>query len=545
MLPATLRAAFLAMQLPLAQAGDDLFPLKGLLAPPLQARTLKSSEKDGIVTEEVMFHSEKDGDKSVDIFAYFSYPKGAKGLPAFVWNQGGLYKATTFWTEFGARRGYATLCIDFPIPGYRSTGGYPINSGLDLPTDPRKAPIYHGAVALLRAVSFLEARPQVDKNRIGMAGSSWGGFFTTLMAGIDPRLKACSSMFGCGNLHLGNAWWDGGGKNPMFDPIRDRWRTTLDPAWRLPRSKTPIAWFTGSNDHFYWLPAVMKSHDMAGGPRHLSILPNWNHALTPEIDDQVFAWLDVHLKRAPGFLEAKPLELVKNGALWQARWKFAGPRKAARAELHLSNGAAGNWESRCWKTYPAKIDGDACTAAIPGGKLSYHLIGSVIDDAGYRYSTPMLLVEPARFFPDGKPDLGYNGAGDWGGFEEGQVAFIRLHGYPLPALSDDARSGKKAALLKPGKTTLPPLLFTGGISHRFSAFAKAEKESTIKLELLGQFSKTRMEATKEFTVGPAWTEMKLDSFPIGDELTASIRAVLTVPKGAEVLVDEVSFRPLP
>src|SRR5581483_564595 len=169
MLPATLRAAFLAMQLPLAQAGDDLFPLKGLLAPPLQARTLKSSEKDGIVTEEVMFHSEKDGDKSVDIFAYFSYTKGAKGLPAFVWNQGGLYKATTFWTEFGARRGYATLCIDFPTPGYRSPGGYPITSGLDLPTDPRKAPIYHGAVALLRAVSFLEARPQVDKNRIGMA----------------------------------------------------------------------------------------------------------------------------------------------------------------------------------------------------------------------------------------------------------------------------------------------------------------------------------------------------------------------------------------
>ena len=32
---------------------------------------------------------------------------------------------------------------------------------------------------------------------------------------------------------------------------RDHWRKTLDPAWRLPTKKTPIAWFTGTNDRFY------------------------------------------------------------------------------------------------------------------------------------------------------------------------------------------------------------------------------------------------------------------------------------------------------
>src|SRR4051812_24952246 len=94
----------------LAQAKDPVFDLPVLLAPPLEARVLKSTETKGIITEEIMFHSHKDGDKRVDIFAFFSYPKGAKKLPAFVWNQGGLYQATTYWTEFGARRGYATLC---------------------------------------------------------------------------------------------------------------------------------------------------------------------------------------------------------------------------------------------------------------------------------------------------------------------------------------------------------------------------------------------------------------------------------------------------
>src|SRR6266850_1891403 len=120
---------------------DPVFDLKAILAPPLNARVTKTTEKAGIVTEEVMFHSETDGKKSVDIFAFFSYPKGARKLPAFIWNQGGLAQASTYWTEFGAKRGYATLCIDFPMPGYRSTGGYAITSGLELGDDPKKAPI--------------------------------------------------------------------------------------------------------------------------------------------------------------------------------------------------------------------------------------------------------------------------------------------------------------------------------------------------------------------------------------------------------------------
>jgi len=57
-------------------ADEDLvFDFQALLSTPLNARILKPPvEKDGIVTEEVMFHSEMDGEKSVDIFAFFSHP---------------------------------------------------------------------------------------------------------------------------------------------------------------------------------------------------------------------------------------------------------------------------------------------------------------------------------------------------------------------------------------------------------------------------------------------------------------------------------------
>jgi dienelactone hydrolase len=86
---------------------------------------------------------------------------------------------------------------------------------------------------LLKAVSYLESRPEVDKDRIGMGGSSWGGFFTTLMVRVDPRLKAGACLFGTGNLQLGNAWWDGQsrhGRKPPTLAERERWRKTLD-AW--------------------------------------------------------------------------------------------------------------------------------------------------------------------------------------------------------------------------------------------------------------------------------------------------------------------------
>ncbi len=362
-------------------ASDPVFDVQSVIAPPLHSRTLRSIEKQGIVTEEVRFHSEPDGEKEVSIFAYFSYPKGGRKLPAVIWNPGGLSQASTVWTEPPARRGYAVLCIDFPQPGYRSTGGYPINAGLTLGEDPRKAPIYHGAVALLRAVSYLETRPEVDRDRIGMGGSSWGGFFTSLMIGIDPRLKAGACLYGTGSLHLGNAWWDGQsrhGKQPPTQAERERWRTTLDPAGRLQKRRTPIAWFTGTNDGFYFMPAVMKTYELAAGPKHLTLLPNWDHALPPSFHDElVYAWLDVHLKGGPAFLKPADLEVNRDGNGLTAQWTVKGD--ATAAHLIASYGDAGNWQGRYWHTFKAEINSNTCRATFPAGTLPCYVSGSVSD----------------------------------------------------------------------------------------------------------------------------------------------------------------------
>jgi len=524
--------------IPLAtHAADPVFDGTAVRATSLEARVLTTSEKDGIVTEEVQFHSHKDGEKRVDIFAILSYPKGGKKLPAFIWNNGGLAKANTFWTTFGAKRGYATLSIDFPMPGYRSTGNYSIVSGLTLTEDPKQAPIYHGAVALLKAVTYLESRAEVDKDRIGMAGSSWGGFYTTLMIGLDDRLKVGSCMFGCGALELGNNWWDGAGQSDKFpEKERKRWSETLDPALRLSKCKTPIAWFTGTNDLFYWLPSVMQSYDRAAGPKHLGILPNFNHALTPELDEQVFAWLDVHLKNEKKFLGVSGLEIKDR----VARWTCDSEDGINKVEVLVSPGGLGNWQSRVWLSVPAKRQGKHIEATLPESEQPLLVIGSVTDKRGFRSATTMQTVEGIKK----GPLLKYDGCADWGGFETEHLTFVRLHGYTEPGLGNDAHSGKQSALLKTGRYTSPPLLYTPGVPHRLRLWVRADTPTPVALKLNGNFDGKAEAKEGTTTAGDKWAEVTLDFTPPASVKAGSLRLEITVPKGKTLQVDSIRLEPV-
>jgi dienelactone hydrolase len=532
-------------------APDPVFDVAAITAVPLNPKVLKSSEHDGLVTEEVMFHSEDDGAKSVDIFGILVYPKGAVKAPAFIWNQGGLAKASTYFPELGAKRGYATLCIDFPMPGYRSTGGYPIVSGLEVGDDPRQAPIYHGAVALLQAVTYLQSRPEVDPEHIGMAGSSWGGFYTTLMAGVDSRLKAASAMFGTGSLQLGNLWWDGTGISKKDDAAREHWRTTLDPALRLPASKVPIAWFTGTNDQFYWMPAVSRTYEMAGGPKYLSLFPNWNHALPAAGDEQVFAWLDTHLKGGPSFISVTPLTLEKTPQGTFARWKHDGPHEGFAAELILSYGDAGNWRQRCWTSLEADggEEGD-CKVLLPPSNHIYYISGTVLDGRGIRSSTPLRRISPDDFAPGLAPRvIDYDGASFWGYFSDGQVKDCARSGLRLPPITIvDAQTNDGVAELAGGTTTtLPPILYAPGIEHLLVLSLEAKPVPAKVLIRIAQVVKGQPplvsgEWTIEVPVKPSGAMLSAPFTPLAVE-GSQIELTITVPMGVSVQVEGVHFQP--
>src|SRR5262249_42681714 len=153
-------------------------------------------------------------------------------------------------------------------------------------------------------------------------------------------------------------------------------------------------WFTGTNDNFYWLPAVSESYQQAGGPKHLSLLPNWDHALTPRLDEQVFAWLDVYLQGKLAFLRVSRPEMKSEGGRRTVRWRFDGPRQATAAELLVSYGNGGNWRGRYWLVVKGTVQGKECQAVVPAGGLPCFVSGTVLDSDGFRYSTDLLQLYP-------------------------------------------------------------------------------------------------------------------------------------------------------
>jgi dipeptidyl aminopeptidase/acylaminoacyl peptidase len=62
----------------------------------------------------------------------------------------------------------------------------------------RLAP-YSRVADVQAAVSFLSAHPQVDPERLGIYGTSYGGATVVFVAAIDPRVKCVVSVVGIGN----------------------------------------------------------------------------------------------------------------------------------------------------------------------------------------------------------------------------------------------------------------------------------------------------------------------------------------------------------
>lgn len=105
-----------------------------------------------------------------------------------------------------ARAGYVCLGFD-----YRGWGD---SEARVLPTGPVSAPNEQGEVTVTgkpirwqmnlmdqtfdirAAISFLQGEPDVDPERIGLFGSSYGGGLVTLMAAIDPRVKCAAAQVG-------------------------------------------------------------------------------------------------------------------------------------------------------------------------------------------------------------------------------------------------------------------------------------------------------------------------------------------------------------
>jgi len=223
------------------------------------------------------------------IAAYYSFPDNEKQKnAAFVWSHGGGQRADRGRGVYFAKQGFATVDINWlgrpmepaidvntdwgkvdPTQGPRfyskalrkgwKRNLQPDDYSIDPVPSPRNTNWFLLTVAARRAITFLEQQPEVDPNRIGLAGFSMGGMITALTA-IDSRLKAVAPFVGGSGFKYIDfpGGIQGNSIRPHFQEL-ELYTKTVDASAYWPLVKCPVMFISSSNDFHSTFERIYQS----------------------------------------------------------------------------------------------------------------------------------------------------------------------------------------------------------------------------------------------------------------------------------------------
>lgn len=319
--------------------------------------------------------------KPTKVFAWLGLPANATTgkVPGIVLVHGGGGSAFKEWVRRWNEHGFAAISIsvegqtdgadpELPkgTPGYRRHAwAGPQRSGIygDSAEPLADQWIYHAVADTVLANSLLRSLPEVDADKVGVMGISWGGVITSTVIGIDSRFAFAIPMYGCGGMgdsanHYGRTL----GTNRLY---REAW----DPMIRMDRVTMPVLWFSWPQDQHFPLDCEAACYRAAAGPHMVSLVPGMGHG---------------HDFRAPqGYAFAE--SIVRDGKPWcvqtdataaddAVRVAFTSTKPLDRATLVTTadNGFTGN---RTWSVSPAELEqrGDRwlVTASLPAGTTAW------------------------------------------------------------------------------------------------------------------------------------------------------------------------------
>ncbi len=327
--------------------------------------------------------------KPTRAFAWYGIPATKEGqkVPAMVLIHGGGGTAFAEWVQLWVGRGYAAIAMDtcgcVPRGKYgawqRNEMGGPAGWGgfeqIDQPVADQWT--YHAVADVILAHSLLRSLPQVDADRIGVTGISWGGYLTCIVAGVDSRFKLAVPVYGCGFLGENSTWL--GQFASMGKEKAGKWLDLWDPSAHLPGAKMPMLWVTGTNDFAYPMDSLRKSYRLPPGERTLCLrirMPH-GHGGAGENPEEIHAFADSILRDGQGMAR-----ITGRGREGGRAWiTFKSPRPIARAELILTLDT-GKWQARKWDSSPAPLDAAASrvSAVLPDGVKVYYF--NLIDEQG-------------------------------------------------------------------------------------------------------------------------------------------------------------------
>lgn len=415
-------------------AGGGIFAEYVSCPAPKIESVLSSAEEDGICVTKFRFYSlQTDKTNQNIVYAVAAYPAQKGTYPGVMALHGGGQRADLYEKRVKtlAKAGYVAISPELPGIANPETavnsdgmwrseayGERQLMSG----DDPKASSIYEAVVAalegfhLLQEGTFLQegAGVTVDKTNLGICGVSWGGYTSTMAAGIlQNQVKAVFSEYGSGFYDMSSWWTDK--LNSLPAPARAAWLDNLDAGRRAQYITADYFAAAAANDDFFYPPAVMATLNEIPGHKNLVLAPNASHNInlpggtkvgtigSPDGCSMQYDYFNYVLKG-----EGAPLpevtfhsgSFVNDGSDYEVAFSVVpNTENELAATLYYSDSVA-SWPNREWKAVPAVIKNGICTAQFPveAGADSYNFYLVVSEDSADRavsassriFSTPVL-----------------------------------------------------------------------------------------------------------------------------------------------------------
>ena len=310
---------------------------------------------------------------------------------------GGGGTAFDRWVKLWNSRGYAAIAMDLcgcvPVGAYnkwkRHEHGGPPGWGasfeqLDSPIEDQWT--WHAVSAVALAHSLIRSYSEIDADRIGVTGISWGGYLTSIVAGVDSRFKCAIPVYGCGFLGDNSAWL------PNFEKMgTDKaalWLRQWDPAGYLGQARMPMLWVNGTNDFAYPMDSWQKSYRLPTGDRALCLrirMPH-GHGAAGENPAEIHVFANQILEHGTPLAKITAQGESADGSQTLAWATFAAKVPIVKAELAFTRDS-GKWQNRKWEQIPAELDAAAgrATAQVPADAKVFYL--NLFDDRNCAVST--------------------------------------------------------------------------------------------------------------------------------------------------------------
>ncbi len=335
--------------------------------------------------------------RKTQVFAWYGIPDTVSDekLPAMVLIHGGGGTAFAEWVRLWTKRGYAVIAMDLcgcvPKGEYgnwnrHDSGGPPGWGGFDqIDWDIEDQWTYHAIADIILAHSLIADFPEIDPERIGMTGISWGGYLNCIASGVDNRFKFGVPVYGCGFLGENSCWL------PVFAQMGEekarKWIDLWDPSRYLLNATMPMLWVTGTNDFAYPMDSLQKSYRATRGHRQLCIkirMPH-GHGGAGENPEEIHVFANSLLKGGEPLAEIIKQELDSN-TLW-ATYNSIVP--IVDAELCYTKDT-GDWFNRMWYSTPADLNSidKIVSAKLPPDTTACYL--NIIDERNLVSSTEHL-----------------------------------------------------------------------------------------------------------------------------------------------------------